>query len=164
MEPTNNEQSKSLHLFSVEILLDAPNNHIAVEKLLHILNQAECVNDYKVISGIKIGNLVEQNRPQNNTYTALPISKPTTTITKTVATKPCNEEQHTSIINQMDQLKKSNTLVRFSVIKEKGVKLSIPCRILNYDPEQQNITIYHVDEKKVYLIQLNEIDDFSIVG
>ncbi|WP_442601516.1 hypothetical protein [Paenibacillus sp. KN14-4R] len=158
MEPANKDHSKSLHLFTVEILLEAPNNHIAVEQLLHVLNQASCVHDYKVQSGIKIGDLVEQIRPQNTTYPTLPLSK------STIMSKISNQEQQTSILNKIDQLKQNNTLVRFSIIKEKGVKLSLPCRILNYDPELQNITVYHVDEKKVYLLQLNEIDDFSIVS
>jgi hypothetical protein len=40
------------------------------------------------------------------------------------------------------------------------VKLNIPCRVLNYDADTQNVSVYHVDEKKVYLFKLNEIDDF----
>jgi len=60
----------------------------------------------------------------------------------------------------MDQLKTNNTLVRLSVVKGKGVRFSIPGRILGYDSAAEMLTVYHVDEKKVYLLKLNEIDDF----
>jgi len=60
----------------------------------------------------------------------------------------------------MDQLKKNNTLVRISVVKGRGVRFSIPGRILGFDSAAEMLTVYHVDEKKVYLLKLNEIDDF----
>jgi hypothetical protein len=63
------------------------------------------------------------------------------------------------IINQIETFKKNNTLIRLSIVKSKGVKLSIPCRVLNYEDATQNVTVYHVDEKKVYQYSLNEIDD-----
>jgi hypothetical protein len=64
-----------------------------------------------------------------------------------------------NIINQIETFKNNNTLIRLSIVKGKGVKLSVPCRILNYEDATQNVTIYHVDEKKVYQYSLNEIDD-----
>lgn len=65
-------------------------------------------------------------------------------------------------INQViGNLIQHGTLVRLSVVKGKGVHLSIPCRILQYDESNQTITIYHVDEKNVHTYSLNEIDDFQ---
>ncbi|MDF2725549.1 MAG: hypothetical protein K0Q59_5226 [Paenibacillus sp.] len=62
-------------------------------------------------------------------------------------------------LDNLYRLKESGALVRIVVVKGKGIKLSIPCRILNFDGLGQQITIYHVDEKKVYSFSLNEIED-----
>lgn len=67
-----------------------------------------------------------------------------------------------SLIQQITQYIADRTLVRLSVVKERGVKLSIPCRILNFDDSANNMTVYHVDEKKVYTFKLTEIDDLSV--
>jgi hypothetical protein len=47
------------------------------------------------------------------------------------------------------------------VNKGLGIKLSIPCRIINVDENESLITVYHVDEKQVYSFRLNEIEDFT---
>lgn len=73
-------------------------------------------------------------------------------------TKNDNED----IANLIEYFKNNQTLIRLTVIKAKGVKLSIPCRVLNYDPPTQHLTVYHVDEKKVYQLHLSEIDDFKV--
>ncbi|MBG9792845.1 hypothetical protein ABD76_10240 [Paenibacillus dendritiformis] len=54
-----------------------------------------------------------------------------------------------------------NSLVRLTVNKGKGKMLSIPCRILNYDPVNQLLNVYHVDEKNVYAYQLFEIESMD---
>ena len=61
----------------------------------------------------------------------------------------------------IDTLKSNGTLVRLSVVKGKGIRLSIPGRILNYDIANESLIVYHVDEKKVHRIMLNEIDDVT---
>ena len=48
------------------------------------------------------------------------------------------------------------------VNKGYGVKLNIPCRIINFDVNSQMLTVYHVDEKQVYSFTLNEIDEIVI--
>ena len=53
-----------------------------------------------------------------------------------------------------------NRLVRLTVNRGRGVKLNVPCRIINLDEASYNVTVYHVDEKKVYTFGLFEIDDF----
>lgn len=52
--------------------------------------------------------------------------------------------------------------MRLTVLKGRGVKLSIPCRLLNYDQSAENLTVYHVDEKMVYTMKLAEIDDLTV--
>lgn len=53
----------------------------------------------------------------------------------------------------------SKQLIRLSVNKGRGVKLDIPCRLLNYDAGLELLSVYHVDEKQVYTFNLTEIDD-----
>jgi hypothetical protein len=53
-------------------------------------------------------------------------------------------------------------LIRFIVNKGRGVQQSIPGRILDFDPVRSLIHVYHVDEKQVYILQLNEIDEFIV--
>lgn len=68
---------------------------------------------------------------------------------------------HQETIELLERLKQSGDLVRVHVIQGFGKHLSIPCRILNYDASNSNVSLYHVDEKKVYLFKLNEIEDIS---
>ncbi len=48
----------------------------------------------------------------------------------------------------MMTFQQNNTLLRLSVVKGKGIKLSMPCRIISVDSASGNVTVYHVDEKK----------------
>jgi hypothetical protein len=61
---------------------------------------------------------------------------------------------------RIGQYIESNKLIRLNVNKGLGVKMNIPCRVINFDPASQLLTVYHVDEKQVYSFGLNEIDDF----
>ncbi|MDG0790277.1 hypothetical protein OMP38_05000 [Cohnella ginsengisoli] len=56
---------------------------------------------------------------------------------------------------------KTSRLIRITVNRAKGEKLSVPCRVVNFDPDNELLTVYHVDEKSVYSFRLNEIDDFG---
>jgi len=53
----------------------------------------------------------------------------------------------------------SGKLARLFVVKEKGVRLNFPCRILNVDASSRLVTVYHVDEKKVYTFSFGEIEN-----
>jgi Fe-S cluster assembly iron-binding protein IscA len=72
-----------------------------------------------------------------------------------------NPEHLTYLAELITDYQQKGTLVRLSIIKGKGVKLSLPCRVLNFDAASENLSVYHVDEKKVYLIKLNEIDEIT---
>lgn len=52
-------------------------------------------------------------------------------------------------------------LLRLRINKGKGITMSLPCRILNYDASNQLLNVYHVDEKQVYAFNLNEIEDMQ---
>ncbi|NEW07831.1 hypothetical protein GK047_17670 [Paenibacillus sp. SYP-B3998] len=161
MSQTKANANQTGHLFTVEILIEDATNGLALEKLLHLLN-ANTIKDYQIIQGIQLGKLIELNvkkeshsAPQH-IKRAIPVSAPATQVTAPPTPIPASEK----IIDQLETFKANNTLIRLTVIKAKGIKLNLPCRILNYDNSSQNVTVYHVDEKKVYLFKLNEIDDY----
>ncbi|MFD2671404.1 SPOR domain-containing protein [Marinicrinis sediminis] len=169
------QKSDSSFLFTVELLLNSPSQAKAVAEIARLLAD-EQVKDYKIVSGSEVGKWIDQIK---QSMESVPSSKPKPAATSPAsASKPevkpaspkstaavksetaSNSDQ--KIIELLGHFKDTNTLVRLSVIKGKGVKLSIPCRILNFDESSQNVSIYHVDEKKVYLIKMNEIDDFIV--
>lgn len=152
--PQPNPTSKSKHLFQVEILLEATTNGEALERLTHLLNQAP-VLDYKINQGIELGRLIDEALEEHQKVNS---AKPQAA--KAPPTVKANDNQQ--IIELIQHFMENETLVRLSVIKGKGIKLSLPCRILHFDHESEQMTVYHVDEKKVYPIRLNEIDDFQI--
>lgn len=72
---------------------------------------------------------------------------------------PIGNNKSSLSFDNLADLQEKGTLVRIVAVKEKGIRLSIPCRILRFDSDGQQLTIYHVDEKKVYSFNLNEIED-----
>jgi hypothetical protein len=138
------QDKKKGFLFNVDILIEGYSNGIALESLLHLLNSAK-IKDFKVKQGVELGKIIEATLKENKGKE--PPMK--------LEVKPVDKH----IVNLIDRYKENNTLIRLSVLKGKGIKLSMPCRILNYDPVIHNVTVYHVDEKKVYQFHLSEIDD-----
>lgn len=53
-------------------------------------------------------------------------------------------------------------LVRLILNKGFGVQQRIIGRILDFDPQNSILHLYHDDEKQVYIIHLNEIDEFLV--
>ncbi|UJF34676.1 hypothetical protein [Paenibacillus hexagrammi] len=156
------------HLFTVEILIEEATNGLALEQLLHLLNsQPNLIKDYKVLQGIQLGKLIEANTAGTQSSSRATAAKETEKfkapeISKEPEKPKTPQPASENIIQQLEQFKANNTLIRLTIIKGKGIKLSLPCRILNYDGATQNVTVYHVDEKKVYLFKLNEIDDYVV--
>ncbi len=138
----SNLQKKDNFLFSLEVLVEGETNGKALEKLLHALNSNE-INDYKILKGMNLGPAIDK---------AL-----------TARAEQTNEKQtdkaNEAIVEQIQNCKEKGTLVRLNIVKSKGIRLNIPCRILNYDADSSNVSVYHVDEKRTYLFKLNEIDD-----
>ncbi|OPH46877.1 hypothetical protein BC351_13165 [Paenibacillus ferrarius] len=149
------------HLFTVEILIEETTNGLAMEKLLHLLN-TNTVKDYQILKGIDLGKLIEVNKKKDSAPSLQTSKKAVEApLAATVPeAKAAISEAAAAIVQQLEKFKANNTLIRLTVIKGKGIKLNLPCRILNYDDSNQNVTVYHVDEKKVYLFKLNEIDDY----
>lgn len=162
------KMQKRKFLFNVDIMIEEETNGRALEKLLHLLN-VENIEDYQIRQGMELGKKIEAagkgtpfDIPDEENRTASPSKKPQLTKDNKMDSNYQSEsDPHQHIWEEMKAFQQNNTLVRMTIVKGKGVKLSMPCRIINTDPPSGNLTIYHVDEKKVYLIQINEIDDFK---
>lgn len=76
-----------------------------------------------------------------------------------IPSKPDLITYYSSIARLLNECIHTKQLVRILVNRGRGVKLSIPCRIISYDPDSELVTTYHVDEKQVYTFKLTEIED-----
>ncbi|GGG75030.1 hypothetical protein [Paenibacillus radicis (ex Gao et al. 2016)] len=156
MKPTQSMTPKS-YVFQVEVLVEGSSNGAALEKIIHALNEAPLL-DYRILSGIQLGQLIDERKSEAVNLVPIDISEPV---------RPENAIDSSSAPEQSDgfdsirKYMKSNKLIRLIVNKGFGVKLSIPCRIINFDDQTSVVTIYHVDEKQVYTFRLNEIEDFQ---
>ncbi|MDQ6418306.1 hypothetical protein RB620_02535 [Paenibacillus sp. LHD-117] len=142
-------------VFQVEILIEDSHHAVALEKLIRGLN-AGGFDDYRIASGIRLGELIDQKKSSGVETSAIPIPSPQ-------ANTPASSASNASDSGSFSQIRtfmKTNKLIRLIVNRGLGIKLSIPCRIINIDEAEHLITVYHVDEKQVYTFRLNEIEDF----
>lgn len=167
---SNPQQKKEHHLFTLDLLVEASSEKEAMQKAATILNH-EAVADYKIISGIKVGKLVQEARAavvkeaqatNARNKAAAPIARPQPPVARATESKPEPVNNVRQISELIQHFRANNTLVRLSILKGMGVRESIPCRILNHDENSGLLTVYHVDEKRVYTVKVNEIDDFGI--
>ncbi|BBH21530.1 hypothetical protein Back11_28750 [Paenibacillus baekrokdamisoli] len=171
-DKANNEQNA--YLFNVDLLVQDESNARAMERLIQLLNQCG-FDDYRIKSGIELGQLIEALEakkaiagsnlnpsglspkveiPTSN-HSSVNIQASKSNLTETQACLTLVTERIQASIAE-------NRLIRLMINKGFGVKLNIPCRIINFDITTQMLTVYHVDEKQVYSFTLNEIDDFVI--
>lgn len=150
---------QSAFLFNVDLLVRGESNALAMENLLHLLNQGSFA-DYRIKSGIELGRLIEELEAKQP-VTVTPNKEPL----KIEPVKNTAADSAAELTFVTDRIKASiadNRLIRLVINKGFGIKLNIPCRVINFDPATQMLTVYHVDEKQVYSFTLNEIDDFVI--
>ncbi len=182
MKQQQNNPGQNSFLFQVEILVNAETNGAALERLLHVLN-AGSFADYRVISGVQLGQAIEaalagaeENPARHPAPSDSEKSKMTAALarSKAAAAAPAKPQNAPSpkqapaaspgpsdeLQQRVRQYIETNKLIRLNVNKGRGVKLSIPCRIISYDAGNQLLTVYHVDEKQVHNLNLFEIDDF----
>ncbi|SEO21744.1 hypothetical protein [Paenibacillus sp. OV219] len=151
------QKQTSAHLFNVDILVQGDSNAIAMERLLHALNQAGFA-DFRIQSGIELGRLIETletsaaNKPKD--------TKASKAGQKAEAAAAAPESNLTFSTERIKACIAENRLIRLTANKGFGKKLSMPCRIINLDEASQMITVYHVDEKQVYAFTLLEIEEF----
>ena len=156
MKKHPSSQDQSSFVFNIEVLVEGKNNAAALEQLLHNLNNSTFA-DFRILSGILLGEQIDERRSGTTSVHPVPVSSQTAN-----AAKPAQEPLETlCYFEKIRTLMKNNTLIRLIVNKGLGIKLSIPCRIINVDETENFITVYHVDEKQVYTFRLNEIEDFS---
>jgi len=137
----NHLNSDGSHSFLVEFKVSAPNRGEALKRLLQQLNNAP-FDQYRIVTDTRTSSSETKARP----------SSPKKAVSKPSEPNPLEIRIRFFI--------ESGKLIRININKGRGVKLSIPCRVLNYDPDKLLVTAYHVDEKQVYTVGLNEIDDF----
>ncbi|CAG7631798.1 hypothetical protein ACFQI7_17510 [Paenibacillus allorhizosphaerae] len=167
---------KRKFLFSVDIMIEERSNGRALEALLHLLN-SQPIEDYDIKQGIALGEkidtalqdaIMKQNQ-EKAAHIAQTTSEPQAAGSGSAGKDGSKKSKaavtetnpYLEIWDKLKSFQNSGTLIRLTVIKGKGIKLSIPCRIISTDPASDNVTVYHVDEKKVYLLKINEIDDFE---
>lgn len=166
----NPQADDNSFLFQVDILVSAKSNGEALEKLLRVLNAGE-FEDFRIGSGIQLGKVIEEALAQEKkkpSPPAAPAGGATPALKATAAALKAQADESKgksvpasdSLEQRIQQYIQTNKLIRLNVNKGRGVKLSMPCRILGYDNEKQLITVYHVDEKQVHSLKLFEIDDF----
>lgn len=141
------------YVFQVEVMIENEHHATALERLLHGLNRGGFL-DYRVTSGIKLGELIDERTAQAKATTAVPIVSPPASTPAPVI------ERSMPGLDQIRSYMKKNTLIRLIVNRGLGIKLNIPCRIINIDDQESLVTVYHVDEKQVYTFRLNEVEDF----
>jgi hypothetical protein len=150
---------KSSFIFQIEVLVEGTTNGEALEQLLRQLNNGEFL-DYKVQSGIQLGQLLEERKSASTTQQSIPIQLPLQEKPKSMPSIT-NSESVNYGLERIKQIIKNNSLIRLVVNKGLGITLNIPCRILNMNESENLITVYHVDEKQVYTFRLNEIEDYK---
>lgn len=140
------------YLFNVDILVEDVHHAKALEQLLKALNKCG-FKDYRIASGIQLGQMIEQMLAENNQRSEIPVTLP-----NPPKSQPASHHELPGF-DSLHTFMKSNALIRLIVNKGLGIKLNIPCRIINIDEKEQLITVYHVDEKQVYTFRMTEIED-----
>ncbi|WP_040952557.1 hypothetical protein [Gorillibacterium massiliense] len=162
--------AKKQYLFSVDILVEGYSNGIALETLLHVLN-SDKIKDYKVLKGIDLGTAIDSALAASaGNVKKIAIHESAAQSPKFAVEKkqqdpkapPATAKENQNLAELFNKYRTNNTLIRLTILKGKGVKLSIPCRIVNLDNETGMLTVYHVDEKIVYQFSLTEVDDFTV--
>ncbi len=139
----SNQTPDGSYLFRVEISVSSSSKGAALVQLQQLLNKAK-ITDYRIES-------VDQSEQKVDKASAPPSSK------KAV---PKALPQQNLLELPIREYIESNKLIRLNINKGRGVKMSIPCRVISFDASNNQLTVYHVDEKQVYTVGLNEIDDF----
>jgi hypothetical protein len=183
MKQTGKDTGDNSFLFQVDILVHAETNGQALEQLLHVLNSGD-FSDFRVSTGVQLGRVIDEALAQDKKKTAAAaaasvkatvekaqvaaaVAKAKDAVAKAKdqpapPAKPQAASSNTpdDLVQRIQQYIKTNRLIRINVNKGRGVKLSMPCRMISYDPSTEVLTVYHVDEKQVHSFRFSEIDDF----
>lgn len=186
-KPMTNENNHDENgfLFNVDILIKSSTNAKALQQLLEAFNRNEDILDFRIKSGMELGQIIEcliqakkksvitrASKPAEKQVQAVPAKKEPLSKPQAATAKPADPPKKPTAgasgvpsfeSNPSEWIKthsKDNKLVRITTSLQ-GKKVSLPCRILNFDETNQLISVYHVDEKMVYTFAMSEIDDIS---
>ncbi|WP_251035730.1 hypothetical protein [Paenibacillus sp. ISL-20] len=169
-------------LFNVDILVKSSSNALALQYLLEMLNDKAEVVDFRVKSGMELGEIINTlvqakkdsviNKASGKMASAAsqkekpapPVPPAASSPEKKIAASVPPVQTPLPGSDPFEWIKvysKDNRLVRLTTNRH-GKQTSLPCRILNYDESNFLVNVYHVDEKQVYTFKLNEIDEFSV--
>jgi|GEM_PF-5136851 hypothetical protein len=146
------ETSTSLFLLSLDITLEVSSKEEARKwaEQLAVKPVAECI--------VRKLRRLETPRPAPETNAA-----PTKPAISPKPDAPAGSTEAGSAMRDLFQdFIEKQKLVRLTIVKGKGVKFEIPCRIVGLDMPNEQVTVYHVDEKKVYTFRFAEIDDYKV--
>lgn len=163
-------------LFNVDILVRNKTNAKALQSLLQLLNSGDDIIDYRVKSGIELGEIIDASlsakrrslisksnnqavvnnngNSENNSEESTPSLSVSTPCSNDILAPPMQMIQ-----DWMETNMNNKRLVRLTILHN-NQRLNIPCRILIFNEESQMVSVYHVDEKQVYTFHLNEIIDY----
>lgn len=184
MKETLSNEEEIGFLFNVDVLIKNRSNALALQSLLELMNNEEQIVDFRIQSGIELGKIIEatiqsrkesittlhngRKKAQDNAVQKSASTNASSAPAKKEQPKDVTPKKESSEPSQsgnsfdewIDTLIKENRLTRIVVNNKNGKHQSIPCRILNFDRENNLVSIYHVDEKQVYTFKTNEIDEF----
>ncbi|QJC53146.1 hypothetical protein HGI30_17245 [Paenibacillus albicereus] len=153
---------KGLHTYSfqTDLVIEASTRE-AAEALLRERLDAAGVSRYRIGKGSLIGFTVlpDTDAPAPSESSASGPAAPAEVPASASAAADGLRDLALDLIRRCVQ---DSRLVRLSINRGKGVRLSVPCRILRLDEQDSLLTVYHVDEKQVYTFGIGEIDDFLL--
>ncbi|MNR19817.1 hypothetical protein D3C85_1366290 [compost metagenome] len=150
-----NKEQKAF-LFNVDLLVQGETNAIAMENLLHALNQCN-LDDFRILSGVQLGQIIAALE-EAQVNTKQPADKPRAVKSEeeappVKASKPsgnADKKEHTTPIIDQPLITDS---IKICIAENRLIRLTDKNGLL---------TVYHVDEKQVYSFTLNEIDDLLL--
>ncbi|MDR9856951.1 hypothetical protein RJP21_25415 [Paenibacillus sp. VCA1] len=173
MENKSNQEDSG-YLFNVDILVKSRSNALALQAMIEMLNGCESIADFRIKSGMELGQLIEsmlrEKRkslihkseapaasplPDGHTQkskTGQPAKSPSSPAEK----KMSSADYSSQLYEWITECIRDNRLTRLTTSRG-GQPTSMPCRILNFDETNQLLNVYHVDEKQVYSFKLSEI-------
>ncbi|MCU6710394.1 hypothetical protein M6D81_16995 [Paenibacillus sp. J5C_2022] len=156
-----NREKKNTYVYQLEVMIEDDSHTAALEQLIRRMNGSGFL-DYKITSGIQLGQLIEERKSDASSTIPIPIEPQSGEVSQQgdQSHAPADPAVHDTF-HSFRKVMSNNTLIRLIVNRGLGIKMSIPCRIININENEQLLTIYHVDEKQVYTFRMNEIEDFQ---
>ncbi|SMG54408.1 hypothetical protein [Paenibacillus aquistagni] len=139
--------------FNIDVLVRGSSNAEVKKKLLQLLGDPDILD-------IQINARAEQK--DYNAGSVQHVEPPHLQSQQPKAVRAEHERSSSESIEiEIKKYISHRTLVRLEVNKAKGVRLSMPVRILNYDASNMLLNVYHDDEKSVYAFHLYEIENMT---